>query len=73
MLKLQNLQANKSYSPLKCSIIVTTTTKQMDWFDDNQVEEFYPADFVEELNEELFDEDTDNKTFQKLLNSNYDY
>ena len=45
----------------------------MDWFDDNQVEEFYPADFVEELNEELFDEDTDDKTFQQLLNSNYDY
>ena len=44
----------------------------MDAFDDLQVEELQFFDFVE--NEEcLFDEDKDSKSFDKYLNSNYDY
>jgi len=46
----------------------------MDHFDDVQVEEFSSFDFVEEVNEGLFDEDDNNdKTFNSFLNSNYDY
>lgn len=44
----------------------------MDWFDDIQIEEFQ-ADFVEEICEEIFEENEDNKLFQTYLNSNYDY
>ena len=45
----------------------------MDWFDDNQIEEFSSFDFVEEMNESLFDENEDDKSFDKLLNSNIDF
>ena len=45
----------------------------MDHFDDIQIEEFCFFDFVEEMNECLFDEDEDNKTFNSFLNSNTDY
>ncbi len=45
----------------------------MDHYDDIQVEEFYPADFVEEVYDELFDENEDNKSFQRLINTNYDF
>lgn len=45
----------------------------MDDFDDIQIEEFSSFDFVEEMNEGLFDEDDDNKSFEQFLNSNYDY
>jgi hypothetical protein len=45
----------------------------MDWFDDIQIEEFSSQDFVEEVYQELFDEDEDEKTFATYLNSNYDY
>jgi hypothetical protein len=45
----------------------------MDDFDDLSVEEFSTFDFVEEMNEGLFDEDKDSKSFDKYLNSNYDY
>jgi hypothetical protein len=46
----------------------------MDHFDDVQIEEFSSFDFVEEMNEGLFDEDDNNdKTFNSFLNSNTDY
>ena len=46
----------------------------MDDYDDVQIEEFSSFDFVEEMNEGLFDEDdNDDKTFNSFLNSNYDY
>jgi len=47
----------------------------MDHYDDVQVEEFYPADFVEEVYEELFDDEENDKKFslENYLNSNYDY
>jgi hypothetical protein len=45
----------------------------MDHFDDVQVEEFSSFDFVEEMNEGLFDEEDDSKSFNNYLNSNYDY
>jgi hypothetical protein len=45
----------------------------MDDYDDLQVEEFSNFDFVEEMNEGLFDEDNDDKTFNSFLNSNTDY
>jgi len=45
----------------------------MDWFDDTQIEEFSSFDFVEEMNEGLFDEVNDDKTFQAFLNSNWDF
>lgn len=44
----------------------------MDCFDDLQVEEFSSFDFVEEMNEPLFDEVDDDKSFQAFLNSNTD-
>jgi hypothetical protein len=45
----------------------------MDSFDDIQIEEFSSFDFVEEMNEGLFDEEEDDKSFNKLLNSNVDF
>jgi hypothetical protein len=45
----------------------------MDDYDDLQVEEFSNFDFVEEMNEGLFDDDNDDKTFNSYLNSNTDY
>jgi hypothetical protein len=45
----------------------------MDDFDDLSVEEFSNFDFVEEMNECLFEEDEDQKSFDTYLNSNYDY
>ncbi len=44
----------------------------MDHFDDIQIEEFCFFDFVEEMNEGLFDDDKDDKTFNSFLNSNTD-
>ena len=45
----------------------------MDSFDDIQIEDFSSFDLVEEMNEGLFDEKDDEKSFQQFLNSNYDY
>ena len=45
----------------------------MDSFDDIQIEEFSNFDFVEEMNENLFDEKDDDKSFQAFLNSNWDF
>jgi len=46
----------------------------MDHFDDIQIEEFSSFDFVEEMNEGLFDEEENNsKTFDAFLNSDYDF
>jgi len=45
----------------------------MDSFDDIQIEEFSSFDFVEEMNESLFDEKDDEKSFQAFLNSNWDF
>lgn len=45
----------------------------MDCFDDIQIEEFSSFDFVEEMSEDLFDEENDEKSFQQFLNSNTDY
>ena len=45
----------------------------MDSFDDIQIEEFSHFDFVEEMNEGLFDEKDDDKSFQAFLNSNWDF
>ena len=45
----------------------------MDSFDDLQIEEFSSFDFVEEMNEPLFEEKDDSKTFNAFLNSNWDF
>jgi hypothetical protein len=45
----------------------------MDDFDDIQIEEFSSFDFVEEMNEGLFEEEDDEKSFQSFLNSNSDF
>ena len=45
----------------------------MDRFDDLQIEEFSSFDFVEEVSEELFEEDNDDKSFNAFLNSNWDF
>ena len=45
----------------------------MDDFDDYQIEDFSHFDFVEEMNECLFEEDENEKSFDDYLNSNYDY
>jgi hypothetical protein len=45
----------------------------MDYYDDIQIEEFSNQDFVEEIYEELFDENEDEKLFSSYLNSNIDY
>ena len=44
----------------------------MDDYDDLQVEEVCNFDFVEEMNQGLFDEDEEDKTFNSFLNSNND-
>ena len=43
----------------------------MDHFDDVQVEELENFDFCSE--DDLFDDDKDDKTFNSFLNSNTDY
>ena len=45
----------------------------MDSFDDTQIEDFSSFDFVEEMNEGIFDEEDDEKTFDAFLNSNFDF
>ena len=50
----------------------------MDRFDDIQIEEFSSFDFVEEMNECLFDEDEEGEQPSKFnlneyINGNYDY
>lgn len=45
----------------------------MDCFDDLQIEEFSSFDFVEEVTEDLFEEEEDNKSFDAYLKSNIDY
>lgn len=45
----------------------------MDRFDDLQIEEFSSFDFVEEINEGLFDEEDDDKSFDAFLKSNWDF
>jgi len=44
----------------------------MDHFDDLQIEEFSHFDFVEEMNEFIFDE-KDDKSFEEFLKSNTDF
>ena len=53
--------------------ILLAPNRLMDHFDDIQIEEFSSFDFVEEMNECLFDDDKDDKTFNSFLNSNTDY
>lgn len=47
----------------------------MDHYDDIQIEEFSSFDFVEEMNEGLFDDEKNDEKFslENYLNSNYDY
>lgn len=45
----------------------------MDHFDDVQIEEFSSFDFVEEMNEGLFEEEENDKSFNSFLKSNWDY
>lgn len=45
----------------------------MNHFDDFQIEDFSQFDFVEEMNEGLFDEDDDEKSFEQFLKSNIDF
>ena len=45
----------------------------MDSFDDIQVEDFSSFDLVEEMNEGLFEEENDDKSFNAFLNSNWDF
>ena len=45
----------------------------MDSFDDLQIEEFSSFDFVEEMNEPLFEEEDNDKSFNAFLNSNFDF
>jgi len=45
----------------------------MDSFDDIQIEDFSSFDFVEEMNEGLFDNEEDEKSFDAFLNSNFDF
>lgn len=45
----------------------------MDSFDDIQIEDFSHFDFVEEMNEGLFDEEDNDKSFDAFLNSNVDF
>jgi len=45
----------------------------MESFDDIQIEDFSSFDFVEEMNEGIFDEKDDEKTFDAFLNSNFDF
>jgi len=57
---------------LKCCSIVSNLPS-MESFDDIQIEDFSSFDFVEEMNEGIFDEEDDEKTFDAFLNSNFDF
>jgi len=59
-------------SHLKCTSNVINK-QTMDSFDDIQIEEFSSFDFVEEMNEGIFDEEDNDKSFNTLLNSNIDF
>ena len=58
--------------PLKCCSNVSNPPS-MDSFDDIQIEDFSSFDFVEEMNEGIFDDEDDEKTFNAFLNSNWDF
>lgn len=58
--------------PLKCPYSVSNRPS-MDSFDDIQIEDFSSFDFVEEMNEGIFDSEDDEKTFNAFLNSNWDF
>lgn len=58
--------------PLKCRNSVSNPPS-MDSFDDIQIEDFSSFDFVEEMNEGIFDSEDDEKTFNAFLNSNWDF
>jgi hypothetical protein len=45
----------------------------MDWFDDIQVEDFSNFDFVDEMNEALFEKEDNDKNFDKFLKSDFDF
>jgi len=45
----------------------------MDCFDDIQIEDFSSFDFVEEMNEGIFEEEDNDKSFNSFLNSNIDF
>jgi len=45
----------------------------MDCFDDLQIEEFSSFDFIDEMNEGLFEEEDNEKSFNQFLNSNTDF
>ena len=47
--------------------------RTMDSFDDIQIEDFSSFDLVEEMNEGLFEEENDDKSFNTFLNSNCDF
>lgn len=42
-------------------------------YDDIQVEDFYPCDFVSDLEDYFYDEDEDDKLLEKMLKSNKDF
>lgn len=66
-----NPQLHKGARP-NC-IINVSDKRTMDSFDDIQIEEFSSFDFVEEMNEGLFEEENDDKSFNAFLNSNWDF
>jgi len=45
----------------------------MDTFDDLSIEEISYFDFVEEMSEDLFEEEEDQKSFNTYFNSKTDY
>jgi hypothetical protein len=45
----------------------------MDSFDDIQIEDFSSFDFVEEMNEGIFEEEDNDKSFNAFLNSDRDF
>ena len=57
---------------LNCSTNVSDK-RTMDSFDDIQIEDFSSFDLVEEMNEGLFEEENDDKSFNAFLNSNWDF
>ena len=72
LMEVMCYQVMKWVGHLKCSTNVSDK-RTMDSFDDIQIEDFSSFDLVEEMNEGLFEEENDDKSFNAFLNSNCDF
>jgi hypothetical protein len=58
---------------ITCILYLFRRNPHMNDFGDLSIEEFSTFDFVEEMNENLFEEEDNSKSFDTYLNSKTDY